>query len=367
MKYDSEKKSFDASLIKIHFIVFITLISILLSGFLSMTSFSASALDNETFFEANLEGEYYGIIGEKYVVYLTFENFAKDEFLGASAIIDYDASIFEIDSEYFDIISGFVVPENVNSETYPLIDSEKDWVFWGNNEIIDNKGRFYVNVLNDSSELTSLSGDFVSCFVEFKVKENASVSESVIKIDTDSDLVGVFSETLIESKNGTGSQISVSVVEALPVEGNVLTLKEESGFFMGYDEFSSIEIVYGFREKSTVSEVISAFKNSKASLSVIHNGKILNETDIIPTDAIIQLIQNNEIVDSKILVCKGDVDGSGEIDSTDYLIIKRYFIGNYNLKSSFLAAADIDCNSIIDTTDYIKIKSYFLGNIDIYA
>ncbi len=362
MRFSSEKYHF-YSFIKKRLLILVTLISILLS----FASVSAFALEEGTAFEANLKGEKYGVIGNNFVVYLTFENFSVDEFLGASAIIDYDADVFEIDSVYFDIIRGYDNSNSVNSETYPLIDAEEGWVFWGNNEIIGSNGYFYVNVLNDLSDVTSLSGKNVSCFVEFKVKENASVSKSIIKIDTDSELVGVFSETLVESKYGTGSQISVSIVKFLPSNESYFVLNDNSTLFMGYNEFSSLNVVYGFREKSTVYQIKSEFKNFSENISIYNENVALNDSDIVSTGSIIQLSIDNEVVDFKTLICKGDVDGSGEVDSTDYLLIKKYFIGDLALDSAFLVASDIDCNSIIDSTDYIRIKSYFLGNIDIYA
>ena len=59
---------------------------------------------------------------------------------------------------------------------------------------------------------------------------------------------------------------------------------------------------------------------------------------------------------------KGDVNGDGNIDSTDYLIIKSTFLGKTSLNSTQYNAADIDSNGIIDTTDYLRVKSHFLGD-----
>ena len=327
----------------------------------------ALSLDDGTFFEANLSGEKYAIKGEKYVVLLTFENFAQNEFIGASAYIDYDANVFEVDSTYLGIINGEIAPENGSSETYPLINPEDGWAFWGNNSVVDNTGTFSVNVLNDmDSEINSLKGNKISCFVEFKVKDvNDCISE--FKIDTDDELIGVFSETLIESKKGTGSTLSAKVVKEIPITERKLVLKSNSGYSINSQNISSIESVGGIRENTSVLDFKSNFENEANNLRVVFEDKILDDYQKVPTAAEIQLVIDDKILDKKIISCKGDVDCSGDVSSTDYLIIKSYFLKLKTLDGILLASADIDNNYVIDTTDYLKIKSYFLGTTDIYS
>ena len=57
----------------------------------------------------------------------------------------------------------------------------------------------------------------------------------------------------------------------------------------------------------------------------------------------------------------GDANMDGVVDSTDYLRVKKAFIGEFNLKGTAYAMADVDYNGIIDSTDYLRIKSAFLG------
>lgn len=58
---------------------------------------------------------------------------------------------------------------------------------------------------------------------------------------------------------------------------------------------------------------------------------------------------------------RGDTDGNGKIDSTDYIIAKRHMLNISKLKDSFFKAADMDNNGKIDSTDYISIKRIILG------
>ena len=61
------------------------------------------------------------------------------------------------------------------------------------------------------------------------------------------------------------------------------------------------------------------------------------------------------------IVITGDVNKDGSIDTTDYLQIKGYFLGDLTLDDIRFHAADFDGDSSITATDYIKLKSYFLN------
>ncbi len=59
---------------------------------------------------------------------------------------------------------------------------------------------------------------------------------------------------------------------------------------------------------------------------------------------------------------KGDVNGDGSIDSKDYLMAKRIFLGTYTPTAEELWAADIDGDGFVGPDDYLKIKRHALGS-----
>ena len=61
----------------------------------------------------------------------------------------------------------------------------------------------------------------------------------------------------------------------------------------------------------------------------------------------------------------GDVDGSGTIDATDYLFVKRYVLGLCALSDAQLAAADVSKDGVIDSTDYSMVKRHVLQTFHI--
>ncbi len=342
---------------------------LLIISFLSCFS-SALLVSNalETSFEVNLSGEEYGIIGEKYVLNVKIENFTKDEFLGATAFIDYDASVLEIDSTYLSILKGNESAENgASAETYPLVNPEEGWVLWGKDEIEASNGIFMINVLNDGDSISSLKGSYVECFVEFRIKTDATEGTTVVKIDSDAELVGVFSETNIESAYGKGSELSFDVLKEEPIKETELLLKSDSSLVMREDTLALCETLVGIKPETAVSEIISQFDNTAEFLRVLKDGEVVNSDETVSTGAVLQLYINETVIDSVVIVCIGDVDSSCSIDTTDYLGIKAHLSNKTKLSGVYLSAADVDGSLEIDTTDYIRLKMYFLGTYDIYA
>lgn len=59
----------------------------------------------------------------------------------------------------------------------------------------------------------------------------------------------------------------------------------------------------------------------------------------------------------------GDINDNGEIDSMDYVLLKRAYFGTYILKNQ--AVGDINGNVQIDSMDYVLLKRAYFGTYDI--
>ncbi len=57
----------------------------------------------------------------------------------------------------------------------------------------------------------------------------------------------------------------------------------------------------------------------------------------------------------------GDVDGNGSCDMRDYMMVKRYILGTFELTADEATRADADGNGKLETVDYMMIKRYILG------
>ena len=62
---------------------------------------------------------------------------------------------------------------------------------------------------------------------------------------------------------------------------------------------------------------------------------------------------------------KGDVNGNGKIDMTDYILVKRVYFNTYIFDEQQLLLADINDNGKIDMTDYILLKRIYFGTYSI--
>lgn len=68
---------------------------------------------------------------------------------------------------------------------------------------------------------------------------------------------------------------------------------------------------------------------------------------------------------SLTIVVKGDVNGNGKVDATDYILTKRTYYDTYNPNTAQLLAMTISGKDKPTTTDYILIKRHYFGTFDI--
>lgn len=150
------------------------------------------------------------------------------------------------------------------------------------------------------------------------------------------------------------NRISVEFVENKPMFPD-----SESNEYIDLD----YNLMPNVPEKTTASTLISNLSEYGIEASIFDcNGNQLPADASVGTGCVVSLPDGSEFT---VIVC-GDVDGSGEIDSTDYIKIKYVFLGEAELEDIYLEAANADRNEEINSTDYLRIKGYFLGELDLY-
>ncbi|MBQ3002251.1 MAG: dockerin type I repeat-containing protein, partial [Clostridia bacterium] len=58
---------------------------------------------------------------------------------------------------------------------------------------------------------------------------------------------------------------------------------------------------------------------------------------------------------------KGDVDGDGSFNTIDYMKLKRYILGTFELDEAAYKRADIDLDGSVAALDYMMLKRIYLG------
>ncbi len=123
--------------------------------------------------------------------------------------------------------------------------------------------------------------------------------------------------------------------------------------------------------------VLSALLGTEAELSLISDGETavyavtLDESAL--SEAMLTLLNEGVYADimslelapeSAPFLC-GDINTSGDVDATDYMMVKRIVLGTYSVSDRRAALADIDGDGEINISDYMIVKRYVLGTYEI--
>ncbi len=117
-------------------------------------------------------------------------------------------------------------------------------------------------------------------------------------------------------------------------------------------------------ENTTVFELVSALKEYNVDVTITDkDGNELGDNAKVGTGCKVKTSDGAEYT----VIVKGDIDGSGDVTTTDYLQLRKALVGDLTLENEYLAAADTNGTASLDSVDYIQIKSYFLGEANLYA
>ena len=84
--------------------------------------------------------------------------------------------------------------------------------------------------------------------------------------------------------------------------------------------------------------------------------------DSVATGMIVKLFRDDKVIDQKIVVVKGDVDGNGSINALDALKVVNHIIETEKLSGCYLEAAEVTNDSVVNALDALKIVNHIIGN-----
>ena len=94
--------------------------------------------------------------------------------------------------------------------------------------------------------------------------------------------------------------------------------------------------------------------------------EITDKNAYVGTGCRVSLMNGDKAVDSADVVVLGDISGEGRLTSVDYLRLRAYFGGDYELSGAYLAAAHIAGRDTVTSVDYLRLRAHFSGDYNIY-
>lgn len=118
-----------------------------------------------------------------------------------------------------------------------------------------------------------------------------------------------------------------------------------------------------FAPLKTVLDLKNELDNDNEKLEVYSadDTTLLTDTDRVGTGAIVKLRINGNIVDSKVVIIRGDTDGDGDVNTFDSSDILNHFVGRKELTGAALVAGDVDSDDEVTTFDSSDILNHFVG------
>jgi len=114
----------------------------------------------------------------------------------------------------------------------------------------------------------------------------------------------------------------------------------------------------GFSENTTVGTALEYFADSQNLQITNADGIVLAPQDLIATGCVINLLEDEAIADSRLIVIDGDINGDGVITTGDYLLQRSFLKGQTQLTGPFALAADFNNDGAATAADYLLLREY---------
>lgn len=99
---------------------------------------------------------------------------------------------------------------------------------------------------------------------------------------------------------------------------------------------------------------------SPESIRILKDGKPVEDSAIIGTGMVVQLLNGQQVVGAWVIIVTGDINGDGAASVTDLLMVKAHILQKALLEGLSAQAADTNNDHSISITDFIQIKAHIL-------
>lgn len=118
--------------------------------------------------------------------------------------------------------------------------------------------------------------------------------------------------------------------------------------------------VLGVKPKTTLAQFRNDINNRAVVIGAV--GNELMDWDTVATGDVVNYMIGTTVIRTRVAIVLGDVNCDGEINARDYVMVKRYVLGTYELDFFGEQAARVSGGEEVTARDYVMIKRYVLGS-----
>ena len=252
----------------------------------------------------------------------------------------------------YDLNGGTLKAENptkytIESETIRLNEAEKqDYQFVG----------WYLVSIDEST--TDSNRNFRARKFSVKATSSFEIEQPIEEIET-----------------GTIGNITL---QARYVYAGYVRLKDTSKLQMVYADFSDVINTIEVIEREPLNgenpvylmnvylgQTIEDLRNNFETEGLVFldsKGNVLNDYDVVRTGMQVVLYNsNNEIIDLLTVVLKGDLDGNGAVNISDYTEIYYHIMGKKQVNAEYLLSALVTDDQLVNIADYTDLYYHIMG------
>ncbi len=186
---------------------------------------------------------------------------------------------------------------------------------------------------------------------------------------------------LVETVDGYQKDSAQKIIayENLNLDAGIHTIKvvnlgtknaSSTGTNLNLDAFRTFNVNTNISD-SQVATVISAIKYLPNPEDIVENHR--NSVEYVATlYNSLSNVQKESVINFERLkgilaklnapsILLGDVNLDGKINSTDFMQVRRHYLGLYSITGDGLIAADVNSDGKINSTDFMQIRRHYLG------
>ncbi len=199
--------------------------------------------------------------------------------------------------------------------------------------------------------------------------ENAANKKYTVAVEN-KDIVKAEQNKITALKEGK-TKVTFKTEDGAHTVSITVTVVEKEDFKLS----SSLKVtednqIVDIHSETSASDILSNIEvtdSIKVEIRSRNGGEVLTGSKKVGTGTTVTLsTSDGEVIQSYVIIVKGDVNGDGAVSASDYVIIKNSIMGSVNLDKSQRLGADANADGEVSALDYVLIKNHIMGISKLY-